>query len=139
MMTSGRSTEENAEEMNSLSDLFQSKRQQELSGFLVYVLEDAPADGKSTVRCVAFDGEDHVLRCCFLAANAETAEYELTVLRDVHGPLRATEFDESGTVGGLKCVIAKYDRQFLKVTGTPDPAIYRVDRQKSIHYGRIKG
>jgi hypothetical protein len=125
--------------MKSLSDLFQSKRQNELSGFLVYILEDGPADGKAAVRCVAFDAEEHVLRCCFLLGNAETAEYELTVLRDVHGPLRATEYDESGIVGGLKCTIAKYDRNFLKVIGQPDPSIFRLDRQKSIHYGRIQG
>jgi hypothetical protein len=123
--------------MKSLSDVFYSKRQQELSGFVVYILEDGPADGKASVRCIAFDAEDHVLRCCFLLANAETAEYELTVLRDVHGPLRATDFDESGTVGGLRCVIGIYDRSFLKVTGSPDPSIFRTDRQKSIHYGRL--
>jgi hypothetical protein len=123
--------------MKAISDLFRSRRQQELSGFVVYILEDGQADGKTAVRCVAFDSEENVLRCCFLAINGETAEYELTVLRDVYGPLRSTEFDQSGTVGGLRCVIGIFDHEFFKVTGTPDPLVFRIDRERAIHYGRI--
>jgi hypothetical protein len=123
--------------MKTISEVFRTRRQQELSGFVVYVLEDGPADGKTAVRCVALDSQENVLRCCFLAINGETAEYELTMLRDVFGPLRSTEFDQSGTVGSLRCVIGIFDRQFYKVTGTPDPLVFRIDRERAIHYGRI--
>jgi hypothetical protein len=123
--------------MKAISELFQSQRQRELSGFQVYVLEDGPADGNAAVRCVALDGQERVLRCCFLSVNAETSEYTLTVLTDVFGPLRATEFDESGTVGGLRCVIGLYDRVFYKVTGTPDPLVFKMDRGKTVYFGRL--
>jgi hypothetical protein len=123
--------------MKSISEFFRSGRQQELSGFVVYALEDGPADGKTAVRCVALDGKENVLRCCFLVVNGETSEYELTVLLDVFGPLRSTEFDLSGTVGGLRCVIGIFDHEFCKVTGTPDPHVFRTDRKKAIHFGRI--
>lgn len=123
--------------MKNISDVFRSRRQQELSGFVVYVLEDGPADGKTAVRSVAFDGKENVLRCCLLTVNGETSEYELTVLLDVYGPLRSTEFDVSGTVGGLRCVIGIFDREFYKVTGNPDPQVFRTDRQKALHFGRI--
>jgi hypothetical protein len=123
--------------MKAISDVFRSRRQQELSGFVVYILEDGPADGESTVRCIAFDLEADVLRCCFLKINGVTAEYELTVLRDVYGPLHATEFDQSGTIGGLRCVIGIFDHEFFKVTGTPNPLVFRNDRERAIHYGRI--
>jgi hypothetical protein len=122
--------------MKTISEIFGSRRQQELSGFAAYILEDGPADGKTTVRGVVLDGQENVLRCCFLAVNGETSEYELTVLLDVYGPLRSTEFDLSGTVGGLRCVIGIFDHQFYKVTGTPDPLVFRTDRQKAIHFGR---
>ena len=123
--------------MKTIAQVFRSKRQQELSGFVVYVLEDGPADGKTTVRCVALDAKESVLRCCMLAVNGETFEYELTVLLDVYGPLHSTEFDLNGTVGGLRCVIGIFDHQFLKVTGNPDPQVFRTDRQKAIHFGRV--
>ena len=123
--------------MKSISEVFRAGRQKELSGFVVYVLEDGPADGTTAVRAVAFDIEANVLRCCFLAINGETSEYELTVLRDVYGPLRATEFDQSGTVGGVRCVVGIFDHLFLKVSGTPDPLVFRIDRERAIHYGRI--
>jgi hypothetical protein len=123
--------------MKTIAQVFRSRRQQELSGFVVYVLEDGPADGKSTVRCVALDAKENVLRCCMLAVNDETLEYELTVLLDVYGPLHSTEFDLNGTVGGLRCVIGIFDHQFLKVTGNPDPNVFHTDRQKAIHFGRV--
>jgi hypothetical protein len=123
--------------MKSISQIFRSRRQQELSNFFVYILEDGPADGQATVRCVALDGKENVLRCGFLAVNAETSEYALTVLLDVYSPLRSTEFDMQGTVGGLKCVIGIFDHEFLKVTGTPDANIFRTDRQKAMHFGHI--
>ena len=123
--------------MKSISEVSGFRRQQELSGFVVYVLEDGPADGKTAVRGIALDGKENVLRCCFLAVNAETSEYELTVLQSVYGPLHATEFDQSGTVGGLRCVIGIFDHEFYKVTGTPDPLVFRTDREKAIHFGRI--
>ncbi len=80
--------------MKSISELFQTRRQHDLSGFLVYILADGPADGKSSVSCVAFDSEQNVLRAALLAANADLGEYELTVLLDVFGSLRTTEFDQ---------------------------------------------
>ncbi len=123
--------------MKSIADVFRSKRQQELSGFVVYILEDGPADGKSPVCSVALDAAANVIRPCLLAVNADTSEYELTVLLDVYGPLRATEFDLSGTVGGLRCVLGALDHEFYKVTGTPDPQVFRADRQKALHFGRI--
>ncbi len=123
--------------MKTISEVSGFRRQQELSGFVVYVLEDGPADGKTAVRGIALDGKENVLRCCFLAVNAETSEYELTVLQSVYGPLHATEFDQSGTVGGLRCVIGIFDHEFYKVTGTPDPLVFRTDREKAIHFGRI--
>jgi hypothetical protein len=123
--------------MTSISQVFRARRQQELSGFFVYILEDGPADGQATVRCVALDGKENVLRCCFLSVNAESSEYELTVLLDVYSPVRSTEFDVQGTVGGLKCVIGIFDHEFLKVTGTPDANIFRTDRQKAMHFGRL--
>ena len=123
--------------MISISQVFRARRQQELSDFFVYILEDGPADGQATVRCVALDGKENVLRCCFLAVNSETSEYALTVLLDVYGPVRSTEFDLQGAVGGLKCVIGIFDHEFLKVTGTPDANIFRIDRQKAMHFGHI--
>jgi hypothetical protein len=86
---------------------------------------------------VALDVKERVLRCCFLTINAEAGDYELKVLQDVYGPLRNSEFDESGTVGGLKCVIGVLDGKFLKVTGAPDPAIFRIDRQRATHFGKL--
>jgi hypothetical protein len=124
--------------MKSISELFSSRRQQELSGFVVYVLEDGPADGVSAVRCVALDAKENVLRCCFLAVNGETSEYQLTMLLDAYGPLRSTEFESNGTIGGLKCVIGIFDHEFYKVTGTPDPHVFRTDREKALHFGRIE-
>ena len=52
-------------------------------------------------------------------------------------PLAIDEFELSGTVGGLKCVIGIFDHEFYKVTGNPDPNVYRTDRQKAIHFGRV--
>jgi hypothetical protein len=124
--------------MKSISQLFQSRRQHELSGFLVYILADGPADGASPVACVAFDGESNVLRPALLVANAEVGDYELTVLLDVFGSLRTTDFDVSGVIGGVRCVLARYERKFLQVNGTPDPSLFRADRKKSVHFGRVE-
>ncbi len=123
--------------MKSLSAVFQSRRQHELGGFVVYILEDGPADGRTPVRCVAYDAEHDTLRCGFLAVDGDAREYSLTVILDVFGTLRETEFDESGTVGGLRCVIERFERKFVKVTGVPDPAVFRADREKAIHSGRL--
>src|ERR1700722_2843538 len=123
--------------MKSIADVFRTKRQQALSGFDVYILEDGPADGKSPVRSIALDAAANVLRPCLLSVNGDTSEYELTMLLDVYGPLRATEFDLNGTVGGLKGVIGVLDHEFCKVTGIPDPQVFRADRQKALHFGRI--
>jgi hypothetical protein len=123
--------------MKTVRTIFGPQGQRELSGFLVYPLEESPADGQTAVRCIALDAKERVLRCCFLIINAESAEYELIVLQDVYGPLRGTEFDESGTVGGLRCVVGVLDGQFLKVTGVPEASIFRMDRQRAIHYGRF--
>jgi hypothetical protein len=123
--------------MKSISEVFQSRRQHELSGFVVYILADGPADGTSPVACVAFDSEQNVLRPALLIANAEVGDYELTVLLDVFGSLRTTDFDQNGVIGGVRCVLDRYERKFLQVTGTPDPTVFRADRKKSMHFGRF--
>jgi hypothetical protein len=123
--------------MKSISEVFQSRRQHELSGFVVYILADGPADGTSPVACVAFDSEQNVLRPALLIANAEVGDYELTVLLDVFGSLRTTDFDQNGVIGGVRCVLDRYERKFLQVTGTPDPTVFRADRKKSMHFGRL--
>jgi hypothetical protein len=123
--------------MKTISELFESKRQRELGNSVVYLLEDGPADGKTPVRCVAFDGAEHTLLCGFFVLSAATSEYALAIMSDVFGRLRATEFDESGTVGGMRCVLAKYDRTFLNVSGTPDPLIFRMERNHSVRRGRL--
>jgi len=74
--------------MKSIADVFRTKRQQALSGFDVYILEDGPADGKSPVRSIALDAAANVLRPCLLSVNGDTSEYELTMLLDVYGPLQ---------------------------------------------------
>jgi hypothetical protein len=123
--------------MKTISELFQTRRQHELSGFLVYILADGPADGTTPVACVAFEAEPNVLRPALLVANGDTGEYELTVLLDVFGSLRTTDFDQNGVIGGVRCVIDRYERKFLQVTGTPDPTVFRADRKKSMHFGRL--
>jgi hypothetical protein len=123
--------------MKSISEVFQSRRQHELSGFVVYILADGPADGTSPVACIAFDSEQNVLRPALLIANAEVGDYELTVLLDVFGSLRTTDFDQNGVIGGVRCVLDRYERKFLQVTGTPDPTVFRADRKKSMHFGRL--
>jgi hypothetical protein len=123
--------------MKSISEAFKSRRQHELSGFVVYILADGPADGTTPVACVAFDSEQNVLRPALLIANAEVRDYELTVLLDVFGSLRTTDFDQNGVIGGVRCVLDRYERKFLQVTGTPDPTVFRADRKKSMHFGRL--
>jgi hypothetical protein len=125
--------------MKSISELFQSRRQHELSGFLVYILADGPADGATPVSCIAFEAEQNVLRPALLVANAAVGDYELTVLLDVFGSLRSTDFDQSGVIGGVRCVLDRFDRKFLQVTGTPDPAVFRAeDHKKAMHFGRLE-
>ncbi|HET6323571.1 MAG TPA: hypothetical protein VFG04_02630 [Planctomycetaceae bacterium] len=125
--------------MKSISEVFHSRRQHELSGFAVYILADGPADGASPVSCIAFDSEQNVLRPALLVANVAVGDYELTVLLDVFGSLRATDFDLSGVIGGVRCVLDRFERKYLQVTGTPDPAVFRAeDRKKSMHFGRIE-
>jgi hypothetical protein len=124
--------------MKTISEIFQSRRQHELSGFLVYILADGPADGVSSVACVAFDSEQNVLRPALLVANADVGDYELTVLLDLFGSLRTTDFDQNGVLGGVRCVLDRYERKFLQVTGTLDPAVFRAeDHKKSMHFGRL--
>jgi len=105
---------------------------------LVYILADGPADGATPVASIAFDSETNVLRPALLVANAEVGDYELTVLLDVFGSLRTTDFDQTGVIGGMRCVLARYERKFLQVNGTPDPSVFRADRKKSMHFGRIE-
>jgi hypothetical protein len=124
--------------MKSISQVFQTRRQHDLSGFMVYILADGPADGMSPVACVAFDSDATMLRPALLVANADVGEYELTVLLDVFGSLRTTDFDLSGVIGGVRCVLARYERKFLQVNGTPDPSVFRADRKKAVHFGRIE-
>ena len=124
--------------MKLISQVFQARRQQELSGFLVYILADGPADGSTPVACVAFDAEANVLRPALLVANADAGDYELTVLLDVFGSLRTTDFDQTGVIGGVRCVLERFERKFLQVTGTPDPSVFRAeDHKKSMHFGRL--
>jgi hypothetical protein len=123
--------------MKTISTLFQGKRQHELNGFLVYILSDGPADGVTPVNCVVFDSGENVLRAALLSAHAELGEYELTVLLDVFGSLRTTDFDQNGVVGGVRCVLDRYERKFMQVTGTPDSTVFRADRKKSLHFGRL--
>jgi len=124
--------------MKSISELFHSRRQHELNGFLIYILADGPADGTSPVSCIAFDSEQNVLRPALLIASADVGHYELTVLLDVFGSLRATDFDQNGVIGGVRCVLDRFERKFLQVTGSVDPAVFRVDnRKKSMHFGRF--
>jgi hypothetical protein len=124
--------------MKSISQVFQTRRQHELSVFLVYILADGPADGATSVACIVFDSEANVLRPALLAANADAGEYELTVLLDVFGSLRTTDFDQNGVIGGVRCVLDRYERKFLQVTGTPDPAIFCAgERKKAMHFGRL--
>ncbi len=124
--------------MKLISQVFQTRRQHDLSGFLVYILADGPADGSTPVACVAFDGEANVLRPALLVANADVGDYELTVLLDVFGSLRTTDFDQTGVIGGIRCVLERYERKFLQVTGTPDPAVFRSgEHTKSMHFGRL--
>ncbi|HXY33707.1 MAG TPA: hypothetical protein VEI07_05730 [Planctomycetaceae bacterium] len=125
--------------MKSISQVFQGRRQHDLSGLLVYILADGPADGGSPVACVAFDTEANVLRPALLVANADAGDYELTVLLDLFGSLRTTDFDQSGVIGGVRCVLERYERKFLQVTGTPDPAVFRAeDHKKLMHFGRLE-
>ncbi len=124
--------------MKSIAEVFQTRRQHELCGFLVYILADGPADGSTAVPCVAFDAEPNVLRPALLIANAEVGDFELTVLLDVFGSLRTTDFDQTGVIGGVRCVVERYERKFLQVTGTPDPSVFSGDRKKSMHFGRIE-
>jgi hypothetical protein len=124
--------------MKLISQVFQARRQQDLSGFLVYILADGPADGRTPVACVAFDAEANLLRPALLVANADVGDYELTVLLDVFGSLRTTDFDLTGVIGGVRCVLERFERKFLQVTGTPDPSVFRVeDHKKSMHFGRL--
>ena len=124
--------------MKTISELFQGRRQHDLCGFLVYILADAPADGTTAVPCVAFESEQNVLRAALLSAHGELEEYELTVLLDVFGSLRTTDFDQNGVIGGVRCVVDRYERKFLQVTGTPDPAVFRAgEHKKSMHFGRL--
>ncbi len=124
--------------MKTISELFQTRRQHELSGFLVYILADGPADGASHVACVAFDAEPNVLRPALLVANGALGEYELTVLLDVFASLRTTDFDQNGVIGGVRCVLDRYERKFLQVTGNPDPAVFHAGQhKKSMHFGRL--
>jgi hypothetical protein len=123
--------------MKTISELFQTRRQHELSGFLVYILADGPADGSTPVACVAFDSEPNVLRPALLVANCDSGEYELTVVLDVFGSLRTTDFDQNGVIGGVRSVLDRYERKFLQVTGNPDPTVFRADRKKSMHFGRL--
>jgi hypothetical protein len=124
--------------MKSISEIFQTRRQHELSGLLVYILADGPADGATPVACVAFDSEANLLRPALLVANAEVGDYELTVLLDVFGSLRTTDFDQSGVIGGVRCVLERYQRKFLQVNGAPDPSVFSADRKKALHFGRIE-
>ncbi len=124
--------------MKLISQVFQAQRQHELSGFLLYILADGPADGRTPVACIAFDGETNVLRPALLAANSNAGDYKLTVLLDVFASLRATDFDQTGVIGGVRCVLDRFERKFLKVTGTPDPSVFHAeDRKKSLHFGRL--
>jgi len=124
--------------MKLISQVFQARRQQDLCGFLVYILADGPADGATSVASVAFDAEANVLRPALLVANADAGDYELTVLLDVFGSLRTTDFDQTGVIGGVRCVLERFERKFLQVTGTPDPSVFRAeDHKKSMHFGRL--
>jgi hypothetical protein len=125
--------------MKSISQVFRTRRQHELCGFLVYILADGPADGRTPVACVAFESDPNLLRPALLVANADVGDYQLTVLLDVFGSLRTTDFDQNGVIGGVRCVLDRYERKFLQVTGTPDPAVFRADdRKKSMHFGRLE-
>jgi hypothetical protein len=125
--------------MKSISQVFQTRRQHELCGFLVYILADGPADGRTPVACVAFESDANLLRPALLVANADAGDYELTVLLDVFGSLRTTDFDQNGVIGGVRCVLDRYERKFLQVTGTPDPTVFRAeDHKKSMHFGRLE-
>jgi hypothetical protein len=124
--------------MKSISQVFQTRRQHDLSGFLVYILADGPADGSTPVACIAFDAEANVLRPALLVANAEAGDYGLTVLLDVFASLRQSDFDQAGVIGGVRCVLERFERKFLQVTGTPDPAVFRAgERKKAMHFGRL--
>jgi hypothetical protein len=124
--------------MKSISEVFQGRRQHDLSGFLIYVLADGPADGNTPVACIAFDAEANVLSPALLVANADAGDYALTVLLDVFGSLRTTDFDQTGVIGGVRCVLDRYERKFLQVAGTPDPAVFRAgDHKKAVYFGRV--
>ena len=44
----------------------------------------------------------------------------------------------TGVIGGVRCVLERFERKFLQVTGTPDPSVFRVeDHKKSMHFGRL--
>src|SRR3984885_1068033 len=88
--------------MKLISQVFQTRRQHDLSGFLVYILADGPADGSTPVACVAFDAEANVLRPALLVANADAGDYGLTVLLDVFASLRLSDFDQAGVIGGVR-------------------------------------
>jgi hypothetical protein len=125
--------------MKTIAQVFQGRRQHDLSGFLVYILADGPADGSTPVTCVAFDAEANVLRPALLCANADAGDYGLTVLLDVFGSLRTTDFDQTGVIGGVRCVLDRYERKFLQVAGTPDPAVFRAEEHKKVmHFGRLE-
>ncbi len=80
-----------------------------------------------------------MLRPALLSASADVGDYELTVLLDVFTALRTSDFDQNGVIGGVRCVLDRYERKFLQVTGNPDPAVFRADdRKKSMHFGRLE-
>ena len=125
--------------MKSIAEVFQGRRQHDLSGFLIYILDDGPADGSTPVACIAFDAEENVLRPALLVANAEAGEYRMTVVLDVFGSLRTTDFDQTGVLGGVRCVLDRYERKVLQVAGTPDPTVFRADdHKKAMYLGRLE-